>query len=286
MRFALEILPRQAHMWGMGIYHSHLSDRAVLRLSGADRVDFLQNLVTQNVARPQSGSCIMAALLTPQGKLLYDFFIYVEDDCFLLDCDAASAAALAKKLSLYKLRADIAIEETAFEMHAIWQEDGLPCPPMAAFYQDPRDEGLGLRGFFDTPPPTNLPAKPLEDWQLNRLKLGVPQGATEMPPGTVFPLEYGFGDRHAIDFQKGCFIGQEVTSRTHRKGSLRKKLRAIELSAEDGQQDDALMAGERIGGTLVARQGRFGLALIRQDAVAEKLTLNGADVKIKAADLA
>jgi folate-binding protein YgfZ len=117
---------------------------------------------------------------------------------------------------------------------------------------------------------------------MNRLKLGVPQGPLEMPPGTVFPLEYGMAERHAIDFQKGCFVGQEVTSRTHRKGRLRKKLHAITLAAADGQQGDALMAGDRIGGELVTRRAQCGLALIREDAVAEKLTLNGAAVEISA----
>ncbi|MCH1542464.1 MAG: folate-binding protein [Alphaproteobacteria bacterium] len=269
-------------MLDMGIYHSHLTDRAVLRLSGPDRVDFLQNLVTQNVARPQSGSCVMAALLTPQGKLLYDFFIFIESDCFLLDCDAAIAAALLKKLSLYKLRADVTIAETALAMHALWQEDGFPCPPQVGFYTDPRAEALGLRGFFDTAPDTKLPSKPLDDWHMNRLKSGVPQGPLEMPPGTVFPLEYGMAERQAIDFKKGCFVGQEVTSRTHRKGALRKKLQAIQLSAADGQQGDALMAGERVGGELVARRDHCGLALIREDAIAEKLTLNGAAIEISA----
>lgn len=269
-------------MLGMGIYHSHLTDRAVLRLTGADRVDFLQNLVTQNIARPQSGSCVMAALLTPQGKLLYDFFIYVEDDSFLLDCDTACAAALLKKLSLYKLRADVAIAETTLAIHAIWQEDGFPCPPQAGFYEDPRAEGLGLRGFFETAPDISLPSKPLDDWHVNRIKLGVPQGPDDMPPGTVFPLEYGLADRHAIDFQKGCFIGQEVTSRTHRKGALRKKLRAIHLTTPTGEHGDALIAGERVGGTLVARRARYGLALIREDAMDETLTLNGADIAIEA----
>ena len=267
-------------MLSMGIYHSLLTDRAVLRISGTDRVDFLQNLVTQNVARPQSGSCVMAALLTPQGKLLHDFFIFIESDSFLLDCDADSAAALVKKLSLYKLRADVTIDETDLAMHAIWQEDGLPCPPQAGFYEDPRAEGLGLRGFLETAPDTKLPSKPLDDWHMNRLKLGVPQGPVEMPPGTVFPLEYGMAERQAIDFQKGCFVGQEVTSRTHRKGSLRKKLRVINLSVADGQQGDALMAGERVGGELVARRNQYALALIREDAVTEELTLNGATVEI------
>ena len=145
----------------MSIFHSPLTDRTILRIAGHDRIDFMQNLVTQDVARPQSGACVMAALLTPQGKLLYDFLIYVEDDALLIDCEAAEADALAKKLSLYKLRADVTIEATDLSVHALWQEDGLPCPPMTGFYQDPRHEGLGLRGFFDDRPTSPCPKEAL-----------------------------------------------------------------------------------------------------------------------------
>ncbi len=263
----------------MSIYQTTLSDRCLIEISGPDRVEFLQNLVTQNVAAPQAGSCVMSALLTPQGKLLHDFIIYIENDMFLLDLDASQAETVMKKLGLYKLRADISLNISDKQVHAIWQEDGFPCPPMAGFYEDPRHEGLGLRGFFDNPPETGLPEKSLHNWHTNRLRLGIAEGASDMPPGTVFPLEYGLAQMQAIDFKKGCFIGQEVTSRTHRKGKLRKKLHALALAEADGQHGDKLMVGAaddaRIGGELVARIGQTGLALIREDAIEETLMLNG-----------
>ena len=264
----------------MSIYQTALHDRKIIAVSGPDRVDFLQNLITQNVDGPGAGSCLMAALLTPQGKLLYEFFVYVETDSLLLDVDAEIAEALVKKLSLYKLRADIHVGATDMTVTAIWQEDGFPCPPMAGFFEDPRHEGLGLRGAFTTAPETKLPAKPLADWHKNRLARAVPQGAAEMPPGTVFPLEYGFAHMQAIDFKKGCFVGQEVTSRTHRKGSLRKKLRAFTVAGTHAEAGDPLMAGARSGGQLVALQDGYGLALIREDAKTEALSLNGLDVTL------
>ena len=271
----------------MSIFHTPLTDRTILRIAGDDRIDFMQNLVTQDVARPQNGACVMAALLTPQGKLLYDFLVYVEEDALLIDCEAAEAEALAKKLSLYKLRADVTIEATDLHIYALWQEDGLPCPPMSEFYEDPRNDGLGLRGFFTASPDIVLPEKSADDWHANRMRCGVPQGAMEMPPGSVFPLEYGFADMQAIDFQKGCFVGQEVTSRTHRKGSLRKKLYPIVLSQAVGASGDKLMTGngnaQRVGGELVARHEMLGLALIREDAKTEKLTLNDTDIAIQSA---
>lgn len=258
--------------------HTPLTDRAVIRLSGSERIDFLQNLVTQNVTGLPTGACVMTALLTPQGKMLHDFLIYAEEDCLLLDCDAATADALMKKLTLYKLRADVQLEMSALEVHALWQEDGYPCPPMEGFVEDPRHQGLGLRGFLSDAAALSLPKADLAAWHDNRLRLGVPQGPQDMPPGTVFPLEFGLQLMHAIDFQKGCFIGQEVTSRTHRKGSLRKKLHKVRLSASDLDIGADIMAGERIVGQLVAVRGDIGLALIREDALALNLQAQGHDI--------
>lgn len=268
----------------MSIFHTILDDRAILRIGGADRVAFLQNLLTQNVELCAAEGAMMSALLTPQGKLLHDFILMGETDFYLIDCDAGQADALAKKLSLYRLRADVTIEKTALKTHALWQEDGFACPPAAGFFEDPRHEGLGLRGVFEAYE-TGLPQKNLAAWHHNRVRLGIAQGPQDMPPGTVFPLEYGFDRLNAIDFQKGCFVGQEVTSRTHRKGSLRKKLRPIILSQAHGTSGDKLMAGDgetqRVGGELVARHDVFGLALIREDAKTERLTLGDAKVKIQ-----
>jgi folate-binding protein YgfZ len=253
-------------MWSMSIFYTHLGDRAVLRINGADRVDFLQNLITQDVSKCGHDDAMMAALLTPQGKLLHDFLLLGEEDAFLIDCDAGQADALMKKLSLYKLRADVTLEKTDLAVHALWQEDGFPCPPASAFIEDPRHAGLGLRAVM-AHYETGLPQRPLADWHANRIRLGIAQGPHDMPPGTVFPLEYGFGVMQAIDFKKGCFIGQEVTSRTHRKGALRKKLHAVSFTGTAPAPHSDITAGERIVGEIVAVDGAQGLALIREDAL-------------------
>jgi folate-binding protein YgfZ len=251
----------------MSIVQTHLSDRALLRLGGADREDFLQNLLTQNIAALPAQSCAMSALLTPQGKVLFDFLVFAQADCYLIDCAAEQAAALTKKLALYKLRADVRLSDSPLKVYALWQEDGLPCPPMAGFIDDPRHAGLGLRGIFDSPPNIALPQASLAQWHGNRIHLGVPQGPDDMPTGTAFPLEFGFQHMHAIDFQKGCFIGQEVTSRTHRKGSLRKKLHCVRFDGPPAAAQADIMAGERIVGHIVAVHGDSGLAIIREDAL-------------------
>ena len=224
----------------------------------------------------------MSALLTPQGKLLHDFLIFAEDDAYLIDCAAEQAEALLKRLSLYKMRADIALTDTDLQLHALWQEDGFPCPPMAGFVEDPRHQGLGLRGVFDGRPEIALPQSKLGDWHSNRLALGVPEGPTHMPPASVFPLEFGLQHMQAVDFKKGCFIGQEVTSRTHRKGSLRKKLRIIELNGS-AQTGDDIMAGQRIVGHIVALDpnGSGGLGLVREDAIELTLTCGTAGMSLR-----
>lgn len=224
----------------------------------------------------------MSALLTPQGKLLHDFLITAEDDTYLIDCAGEQAEALLKRLSLYKLRANIELAHTDLQVHALWQEDGFPCPPMAGFAEDPRHQGLGVRGIFDAPPEIALPQSKLADWHSNRLALGVPEGPTEMPPGSVFPLEFGLQHMQAVDFKKGCFIGQEVTSRTHRKGSLRKKLRIIELHGS-AQTGDDIMAGPRLVGHIVAiaPNGSRGLGLVREDAIELPLTSGAADISLR-----
>ncbi len=264
----------------MSIFQSHLTDRAVIRLEGADRVDFLQNLVTQEVSHLAEGSCVMAALLTPQGKLLHDFLIFSEANCFLLDCDATQADALLKKLSLYKLRADIALDITDLQVHALWQEDGHACPPTAHFIDDPRHEGLGLRGLFEGAPESPLPSAPLAHWHASRIKLGVPQGPSDMPPGTVFPLEYGFAQLNAVDFQKGCFIGQEVTSRTHRKGTLRKKIHNFRLDGAPPSLGSDISNGTRVCGQIVAISGENAIALVREDALHDELTAEGTKLSL------
>lgn len=264
----------------MSIVQTHLSDRAVVQLSGSDRVDFLQNLVTQNVAQIPQGGCVMAALLTPQGKLLHDFLIHAENDCFYIDCAAAQAEALSKRLAMYKLRADVSLSMTDLQVYALWQEDGYPCPPMAGFVEDPRHEGLGLRGMFEAAPDVALPQQDVSAWQHNRLRLGIPQGPDEMPPGTVFPLEFGLQHIQAVDFQKGCFVGQEVTSRTHRKGRLRKSLRVIDIVGS-AQSGDEISAEARIVGHIVAvdAAGAGGLALIREDAMDSALRTEQAEIR-------
>tara|TARA_B110000971_G_C20037304_1_gene515145 strand:+ start:5024 stop:5857 length:834 start_codon:yes stop_codon:yes gene_type:complete len=267
-------------MWSMSIFQTHLTDRQVLQISGPERVDFLQNLVTQNVANLREGACVMAALLTPQGKLLHDFLIFAESDCFYLDCDASQADGLFKKLSMYKLRADVSLSQTPLRVFSLWQEDGFACPPTADFVEDPRHEGLGLRALVGAELAVSLPHASLEAWHANRIRLGIAQGPLDMVPGTVFPLDYGLAQIHGVDFQKGCFIGQEVTSRVHRKGNLKKKIHAVQFDQPAPKVGSEITNGARPCGEIVAAHGPHAIALIREDAREEPLTCDGQTVTI------
>jgi folate-binding protein YgfZ len=262
----------------MSLCHTSLHNRAVIRISGEARADFLQNLVTQNIDHCTPGTCHMAALLTPQGKLAFDFLIYAQDEAYLLECDASIVDALVKRLTLYKLRAKVEIETTALKVFAIWDPDAA-CADQTGFHRDPRHQALGLRGLFDTAPEFSMPLSEAANWHDFRLQLGVPEGAADMPYGKIFPLEFGLNEMAGVDFQKGCFIGQEVTSRTHRKGQLRKKLWPLAFGAAHPaigtpivlQNNPERQVGEIVGGAKTR-----ALGLIREDALAEALICDGA----------
>ena len=255
----------------MSLYQTRLIDRAVLRIEGEDRQNFLQQLLTQNVDAATPNTCTMAALLTPQGKLAFDFLVFTEKDEFFIDCDRSLAENLLKKLSMYKLRAKVDIHATDLQVHVIWQEDGYPCPSCSGFVNDPRHEGLGLRGIFEAPPPLSLPEGRALDWHHNRIRHGVAQGPSELPPGSVCPLEFGLAEMSGVDFQKGCFVGQEVTSRTHRKGTLRKKLWPIHFAGEAPERGAIIENEKRQCGEIIAASGNHALALIREDVERESL---------------
>ena len=261
----------------MDLLLSEIENRAIVRIEGDERQAFLQNLLTQNLDVCTPNTCHMAALLTPQGKMAFDFLIYATHDAYLLDCDSAIVADLMKRLTLYKLRAKVDISLLDIGVWAIWQADGQPCPPQDGFYPDPRHAGLGLRGLFAQKPNVSVTDAASSDWQALRLRLGVPEGHEDMPNGKIFPLEFGLAQMGGVDFQKGCFVGQEVTSRTHRKGTLRKKLWPLQFQQQAPAEGSRIVtAKQRPCGEIVTASGSQAIALIREDALGEELLCEGA----------
>jgi len=188
-----------------------LTDRAVVRLSGEDVRGFLQGLVTSDVAGPLP---VWAGLLTPQGKCLFDFFIWADGDDLLLDCEAAAADDLIKRLAIYRLRRPIRIERDP-SLAAHWSPDGDGTP-------DPRLRALGKRWLG----PADDPAR---GWPEHRLRLGVCEGSVELG-GTLW-LECNAAELNGVSFSKGCFVGQENTARMNWRQKVNRRLVVVEADA-------------------------------------------------------
>ena len=264
----------------MTIYWARLENRAVLKVTGAECEDFLQNLVTQDVTRAQPQ---VAALLTPQGKLAFDFILQPVEEDFLIDCAADSAEAFVKKLNLYKLRRDVEIAVTELPVQVVWSDPSdAQVPKIDSFFEDPRSARLGLRCLGASPADlSDYTASSAQIWAKFRLSLGVPEGPTEMPPGTIFPMEFGFERMGAIDFQKGCFVGQEVASRVHRKGSLRKTLHPAVFDAAVPPVGTPIVSDDRNVGAIIAGQDSQALVLVRTDKLTASLRADGCAFELK-----
>ena len=263
----------------MSMFHTILDNRRLLRIGGADRVDFLQNLLTQNIAADIMPPLSAAALLTPQGKLAYDMLLWHKAEEIWLELDAAQIAPLHKKLILYRLRANVSFTEEETRIGLVWTDDASQSlPALDGFAPDPRHARLGLRGLLGMVDKADLPgiAATQQDWQAHRLTLGVPEGPEELPMGQYFPLELGFAEMAAIDFQKGCFVGQEVTSRTHRRGKLRKRLHPLVFATKAPPIGTPIIANGRVFGEILAANDQQALALLRDDAPTSGLLADNA----------
>ena len=227
------------------------SPRRILRLSGKDTRDFLQGLITNDIAKIDHG-LVYAALLTPQGKYIADFFLYADGDDVLLDADAAQTDALIQRLSMYKLRADVQIAETDLHLHR-----GLDATPQDGMI-DPRSKNLGWRAYRNAPQDT----QPI-DWAKIQVENLIPASAIDLTPDT-FILEAGFERLNGVDFRKGCYVGQEVTARMKHKTELRKGLALVSVDgpAETGSE---LLADGKAAGTLLSRAGNTAIAYLRFD---------------------
>ena len=240
---------------------AYLPDRAVLSLTGADRVGFLNGLVSNDVADAAPGRAVWAALLTAQGKWLADFFIHADGERLLLDCEAGQAAMLVQRLMRYRLRADVAIAPVALHVWAGWG-GGEPQPDRMAA-PDPRLPAAGWRLLTDVPPG---PDAGFAVWDAHRLSLGLPDGSRDLEAEKTVLLEAGFDELHGISWTKGCYMGQELTARTRYRGLVKRRLLPVD-AARLPEPGTPIMAGEREVGTMRSSRGEQGLALLRLDAL-------------------
>lgn len=196
-----------------------LSDRAVVRLSGEDVREFLQGLVTQNVDRVQPDAPQWTALLGAQGKVLFDFLLWADGEDILVDCEAEAADDLARRLTLYRLRRPITIaRDETLAVH--WSSDAGDHPA------DPRLAALGHRWLA---PATD----PAEGWRAHRLALGVTEGIAELGSDKTLWLECNAEELNGVDFEKGCYVGQENTARMHYRNKVNRRLVVVPLEQAD-----------------------------------------------------
>lgn len=226
--------------------------RSLLRVSGTDATEFLQGLVTKDVTRLADGP-VYAALLTPQGKYLADFFLIADCDDVLVDVATDLVPGLTQRLSMYKLRADVTITQEA-DKHL---HRGLGAPPDDGWL-DPRHPEMGWRAWRDSPQ-TEDPV----DWDARRVAYLVPETGTELTPDS-FILEMNFDAMNGVDFRKGCYVGQEVTARMRHKTTLRKGLARVHVSGQAEPGHD-ITAGGKPAGKLLTRSGDEAIAYLRFD---------------------
>jgi len=275
-----------------------LPDRALLAVAGEDRTPFLQGLVSNDVTRATPTRAIHAALLTAQGKYLHDFFVAERDGALHLEAEAARLADLKRRLSLYKLRSKVTLAETpGLAVFAAFGDGaaaalGLAPEPGAAMpvaggigFVDPRLAALGARLWL---PPGGEAAlrergfgeAATEEYDRHRLALGVPDGSRDLEIEKAILLESGFDELHGVDWQKGCYIGQELTARTKYRGLVKKRLLPVRIDGDAPPPGTVLTRGGKEAGEMRSARGDRGLALVRLDALTSEEPLEAAGARL------
>jgi folate-binding protein YgfZ len=269
-----------------------LEDRGVVSVSGEDATGFLQGLLTNDVERLGPGEARYGALLTPQGKILFDMIAVRapgEEPSYLIDCAAAQAADLAKRLGFYKLRAKVTIvdQSAGRAVAAFWGEmppridDGL-------LFADPRDPRLGWRAILPRPVAAAVGLEHVDEYEGLRIAVGAPKGGLDFAYADAFPHDANLDLLHGVDFDKGCYVGQEVVSRMKHRGTARKRVARVKLAGPAPAPGTPVLDRELAVGALGSSSGREALALLRLDraeeAKAAGRTLSAGGVGLALAD--
>src|ERR1700753_824894 len=258
-----------------------LPDRGVIKVSGEDARNFLNGLITTDMTQLAPGLGRFGALLTPQGKIVVDFLITEaptgHGGGFLLDCPRPLAQGLASKLGFYKLRAKVAVENLSENLGVIAAWDGETAMKPDLAFADPRDTALGWRILA----PQDLAEKvsdligaDLVDstaYEAHRIATGVPRGGLDFIYGDAFPHETNMDRLHGVDFDKGCYVGQEVVSRMQHRGTARTRTVKVVFDDFASETGRPILAGEKQVGIMGSGAGQNGLALLRIDRVADAL---------------
>lgn len=255
----------------MALRIARLDSRTLIRVTGPDARPFLHNLLTQDVETLAPGQLRFGALLSPPGRLLFDLFLWGLEDGVLLDVAADRRDALLQRLAMYRLRAQIAVEADEGFVFAAWggEVDG--------FTPDPRTPALGGRRYSDGVE-TNAAE---DDWQAHRLAVGVPDPSADAPPDRTYPIEADFDLLNGIDFQKGCFVGQETTSRMKRRGAIRNRMLPLAFDGPPPPFGAEVLNGDLRAGEVLSGRDGAAMALVRLDRIDGALTVDGRAVRIR-----
>ncbi|MCP2680572.1 hypothetical protein NHF45_13635 [Maricaulaceae bacterium NA33B04] len=245
-----------------------LPDRAVMSITGPDARSFLQRVITRGPEGVSPDAAQFSALLTPQGKVLADFIVFDDgEDGLFLDVPDSEADALLKRFTLYRLRANAAItpRDDLSVAAALGESEEELRMVAQALSPDPRSNALGIRAIV----PAGGPQSDVELYHTARIAAGVPEFGADYGPGEIFSTDVNHDLIGGVDYKKGCFVGQEVASRMHRKGGVRK--RTIVLEAQAATPQAPVMAGEVEIGSVTSAAGSLALARVRIDRLTKAL---------------
>jgi tRNA-modifying protein YgfZ len=244
-----------------------LPSRALIAVAGEEWRGFLQGLLTQDVETIRPGEARFGALLTPQGRLLYDLFVVGRPDGCWLDCQAQSRAALLQRLTIYRLRAKVTQAADDTPVHAAWGAS----PAGEGWVRDPRLAELGWRGYGAEAAPNASEA----EYDAHRLALGAP-GPADWGEDSAYPLEADFDLLNGVDFKKGCFVGQETTSRMKRRGAIKSRMLPIRFEGPAPTHGAEILAGTLRAGQVLSGAAGLAMALVRLDRIeGAALTVDG-----------
>ncbi|MEQ8652217.1 MAG: folate-binding protein [Kiloniellales bacterium] len=279
-----------------------LPDRGFIAIDGPDARDFLQGVISNDVAKASEKQAIWSAFLTPQGKYLHDFFLLEREGQLLLETEAARLPDLLKRLRLYKLRSKVELRDASAEWQValVWGEGTLAAlgldrrtgavQPLdgggGLAMVDPRHQGLGARVWQQGEVDLGLEEGSLADFQRLRIALAIPDGSRDMEIEKALLLENGFDELGGVDWQKGCYMGQELTARTKYRGLVKKRLLPIEKESSFLKEDSDVLQGGKLVGELRSHSGRHALALLRVQALEsdEPMTCGAEPVRVSIPD--
>ena len=276
-----------------------LDDRKIISLKGPDTIDFLQGLVSCDVKKVSETQAAYGAFLTPQGKFLFDFFITSFGDELLLDCEADRIEDFCRRLNLFKLRSNVEIRIIdELEVIALIGRDSLKLCELeeilgftkqidgGVLYSDPRHLDIGGRGvisksFLVETMPKLIPETEKKNYHHLRISLGIPDGSNDIKVEQSTLLECGFEELNGVDFDKGCYMGQELTARTKYRGLIKKRLMPIEISGTPPELGSEIVQQGKTVGEIRSTISDKGIALIKLEALEKKEELLASGTVVK-----